>query len=197
MAETAGMWGALKGQGVRGKWGRRTRVAALVGVVAAIAAVPAGSASGESIRTISAVGGFEFVPNQSFTNTFRFQPGAINVHRGQRIRFVNDTGFGEIHSLTIVRKSELPDTIGEIFNCGAPGTPCELAQGHVDENFNIVDPRLNVGRPGLNTRGDSLAVQPRGTEGSRIRARVTAAKGTDLSYFCAVHPWMQGVIRVR
>ena len=43
-----------------------------------------------------------------------------------------------------------------------------------------------------NTAGDSLFIAP-GQGGS---LKVTASKGSKLTYFCAVHPWMQGKIKV-
>ena len=48
-----------------------------------------------------------------------------------------------------------------------------------------------MGRPGLNTRGDSLVLN-----GGRISGLVTAGAGQTLYYICAIHAWMQGSIRV-
>lgn len=161
-------------------------------VVAGVAAASIGVASGRDDNTIAAVGDFEFEPNKEFVNTFRFAPGKIKVPRGTEITFVNETGFDEQHTLTIVDEEELPETIDELFAC----TACELASGHFDENFTIIQPRLDVGDPGLDTRGDSLAVGPRGSADDTITANVTAPKGTRLPFLCAVHPWMQGSIKV-
>lgn len=177
---------------------KRRIAAGLVAAGVAAASISVASAnddnrSANEDNTIAAVGGFEFEPNEEFVNTFRFEPEKTRVRRGTEITFVNQTGFDEVHTLTVVDKNELPETIDELFACPA----CELAQGHVDENFNIVEVRLDVGEPGLDTRGDSLAVGPRGAANDTITAEVTAAKGTRLSFLCAVHPWMQGKIRVK
>jgi len=44
----------------------------------------------------------------------------------------------------------------------------------------------------MNQQGDSLVLVP----GSRISARITAAVGRTIHYVCAIHPWMQGSIKV-
>jgi plastocyanin len=164
----------------------------------AVVAIGAALAGGERKR-VDAVGGFSFEPNKFLQIGFRFAPGTTTVRSGQRITFRNRTEGGEPHTVTIVRRSELPRTIDELFNCGAPGTPCELARGHVDENFNPIPGNevINVGRAGLNTRGDSLFLAPQGEDGDTITAKVSAQPGTNLFYLCAIHAWMQGKIEVR
>jgi hypothetical protein len=82
-----------------------------------------------------------------------------------------------------------------VFECGAPGTLCE-------EVFNTVGPQITdetqsqfinvAGGPGLDGRLDTLWLPP----GTSITVPVTAPSGTTLSYFCAIHAWMQGSITV-
>jgi plastocyanin len=184
--------------------GARTRALlrrfAIFGSVLLLATAPTTiAAANNRPTTIAAVGSFEVRINQSLDVTFRFAPGSVSVKSGSQIRFVNRSGFDEVHTLTIAKRRELPRTIDEIFNCGGPGTACEPAQGHVDENFEPIPGNevLKDGRPGLNRVGDSLFVGARGSEGARLIARVRAPAGTNLFFLCAVHPWMQGVIRVR
>jgi plastocyanin len=172
---------------------------ALLGLLVLIATIPAGAASGgEELTTIRAVGRFNVEINEALNIAFRFAPQAVTVASGDEIRFSNRT-FDEPHTLTIAKKSELPTNVRQVFNCGGPGTACEPARGHVDENFNPIPGKevLNAGPAGLNQKGDSLFVHPRGERGQRITAVVSAPNGTNLPYVCAVHPWMQGVIRVR
>ena len=52
---------------------------------------------------------------------------------------------------------------------------------------------VNVGRPGLDQPGDSLLID---AEQPVTRARVTADPGTTLHFICAIHPWMQGKLKV-
>jgi hypothetical protein len=48
------------------------------------------------------------------------------------------------------------------------------------------------GEFGLDGPGDSLFFAP----GGKISATVTAPAGTRLRFVCAIHPWMQGRIKV-
>jgi len=52
--------------------------------------------------------------------------------------------------------------------------------------------RVNVGQPGLDQPGDSLLI----LDGQTIGATISASAGTNLFYLCAIHPWMQGQLRV-
>ena len=81
-------------------------------------------------------------------------------------------------------------------NCKA----CRLALGHLkDPQHPDTSPVktyiLNQGKPGFNTRGDSLALAPAGPH-KQAKVQVTAPAGTTLYYLCAIHPWMQGTIVV-
>jgi hypothetical protein len=82
-----------------------------------------------------------------------------------------------------------------LFACQKPGGVCANALAAHFPNGQNGPPVLtvNVGAPGLNQTGDSLLMLP----GQSIQGQVTAAKGTELYYLCALHPWMQGEIVVR
>src|SRR5204862_4969365 len=100
---------------------------------------------------------------------------------------------------TIVPKASLPKTVAQVENCSI----CQrLATPHLknpkappDQNNPIVHFVLNKGAAGLDEVGDSIAVLPQGLHRS-ISIQVTAPAGTTLDFLCAVHPWMQGRIRV-
>lgn len=176
---------------------RATKRVLLLTVV--IATVPLSGASagdrGPTSATVEAVGGFEVEINESFTNTFRFDREKVKIRSGGTVTWKNKTGFDEAHTITIATGASLPSTIDEIFNCGAPGTACAPAIGHVDADFNPIPGMevLNAGLPGLNEVGDSLLLAP----GGEISAVVSAPAGTRLQYLCAIHPWMQGEIKVK
>jgi hypothetical protein len=60
--------------------------------------------------------------------------------------------------------------------------------------------------PQLNGQGDSVIVAEAGkaypstvggTISDSVSAVITAARGSTLTYICALHPWMQGTIEVR
>ena len=53
---------------------------------------------------------------------------------------------------------------------------------------------LDVRMPGLDGPGDSIAIE--GAKHKTISMKVTAPAGTTLYFFCAVHPWMHGKLKV-
>jgi plastocyanin len=125
-----------------------------------------------------------------FRLTYRFSPAHIEVNRGDRVTFVNAARLQEGHTITIARKSELPTNINEVLSCGPPETACAPARRHGGDNLKLEDDNDN--ERGLDGVGDSLFQR-----GNRsISRRVTASSGTRLHYVCAIHPWMQGHIKV-
>ncbi len=161
------------------------------------AAIGAGARPAETAArapVVTIVGGPSLKPNRFVMDTVRFSPGTITVRPGQVVTWVDRGRSPEPHTVTIVRKGELPDTIQELSRCfeGA----CGLVAAHLndpnDPEKGIRTARVDRGRAGLNTRGDSLFLAPKG----RISGRVTASSGRTLRYLCALHPWMQGTIRV-
>lgn len=159
---------------------------------AAVLLVAGGTAAAAGAATVRTRGGPEFSQNQYIRDTVRFVPGAITVRPNERVTWIDSDRSPDPHTVTVVRRREVPDRVGEVFQCRA----CQLANAHLadpnDPSSDLARTRVNVGAPGLNTRGDSLFLAPRG----RISARVTAAVGSTLYYLCAIHPWMQGSIRV-
>jgi plastocyanin len=139
---------------------------------------------------VAALGNFKTTINRNIRLTFRYTPGRIEVNRGRRVTFLDAAKFVEPHTITVAERSKLPDNIDEIFGCRGRDSACGPAQGH----FATRPPtrRINKGRGGLNTVGDSLLIPAQGS----IRARVTAPAGSTLHYLCAIHPWMQGHIKV-
>ena len=165
---------------------------AAIALVVATAIAGTATATAGAAKTVRTVGGQEFQANQYIRDTLRFAPGAIVVRPNERVTWVDADKAQEPHTVTVVSRRLMPDTIEEVFECRA----CALANAHLenpdDPNSDIARTRVNVGRPGLNTQGDSLILPP----GGRVSARVTANVGSTVRYFCAIHPWMQGSIRV-
>jgi plastocyanin len=174
---------------------------AAVGAAAvyASAALTATHASGVTI--LAKDSGVTFSPNKYIQDNMAFSPGTAAVKSGQSITFK----FGgaksmEPHTLTIVKKSDLPTTGAQIENC----KPCErYATPHLknpkappDQSNPIVHWILNKGKPGLDVPGDSVAIQEPGAHKS-VTIKVSAPAGTTLYFVCAVHPWMQGKIVVQ
>jgi plastocyanin len=158
--------------------------------------------------TVKILGDEHFVPNAMIMATFRFAPGPLSTSSGSTVTWDN-TGSGasadEPHTITVVKQSELPASIDQVFGCGGPGTGCARAFVARDASGNCpagsfappgapvcVWVARDVGGQGLNAVGDSFLVGPHDT----ISLTVTAGAGTKLYYMCGIHPWMQGSIDV-
>lgn len=156
--------------------------------VLAVALIANGAvAAPNAVRT---TGDERVVPNAMVQATLRFTPGMVGVTSGDDITFTHDDNTTAPHTATIVE--EFPAaTLDAIFGCGAPDQPCgEALAAHMAGGFHAV---VDVGGPGFNAPGDSLFFFDDGS----ISAEVTAPAGTTLKYLCAIHPWMQGEIKVR
>jgi plastocyanin len=166
-----------------------TRTAAALSALFLLAGLTAASAGAATVRTR---GGADFIPNEYVRDTLHFSPGRITVRPNGRVTWIDADRAPDPHTVTVVRRREVPNTLNELFECRV----CQLAGAHLvdpnDPNSGVARVRVNVGVPGLNIRGDSLFLAP----GGRISARVTARLGTTLYYICAIHPWMQGSIHV-
>jgi plastocyanin len=180
---------------------RRQALAASI-VLTVVAILAGGSIAGTKspAAVIKAVDGGKMVPNKYIQDEMHFAPGTINVKSGQSITFTfADRKQMDPHTLTIVKKSELPRTVAQVDTCNA----CETrASGHLKNPKappgpanGIVHWLLNVGQPGLDAPGDSVAIQQPGAHRS-VTVVVSAPAGTTLYFLCAVHPWMQGKIVV-
>ena len=148
---------------------------AAVAVAVAGAVVVFGGGAGATSTTVQIQGSDSFVPNNKIEATFHFSPGTISVHSGGTAQWVDSTT--DPHTITIVKPTQVPSTINQVFNC-------KVCQSQA--------PSANVGRPGLDTPGDSLVLR----SGNSVSAPVTAPTGTILHYICIFHPWMQGEINV-
>lgn len=165
------------------------------------AAFASGSSDSHNVTILAKDNGVTISPNKYMQDNMFFSPGTVTVSSGDTITFKFDKpGSMEPHTLTIVKRSQLPKTGAQAENCMA----CQmLAAGHLknpkaapDQNNPIVHWILNKGKPGLDTVGDSVAIQEPGAH-KTVTVKVSAPAGTTLYFLCAVHPWMQGKIIVK
>ncbi len=133
--------------------------------------------------------------------------GPKTVKKGAKLTIQNDTSVEAIgpHTFSLVKPSLLPRTEAEMMECGgsetAPpaGVCLTVAKAHeVDfQTFKVAKPIVEAGKKGWNTSfgktGDSWYTETQGEKHSR---RVTAKAGTTLTFFCAIHPFMTGKIKV-
>lgn len=146
-----------------------------------------GSVASAAPGVIKTGGGEIFVPNALIQSTLKFIPGPAKVASGGTLTWVDADQTEEPHTISIVDQSDLAGDVEEVFECPV----CEeIFEGHfAGGGFN---PVVDVGDPGLDSRLDSLFLEP----GGQVSAEVSAPPGTTLYYLCAIHPWMQGSIRV-
>lgn len=165
-----------------------------VALVMALAVIPFGGSAGadDEGATVEMRGLLSIEINKNFQATFQFHPDDVKVASGGTVTWVNESGppIEATHTITIANKAELPKGIEEIFECGSsPDDACSPARGHESDPPTLV---LNKGKPGLDTKGDSLLLLP----GEKISAKVSAPAGTTLFYLCVIHPWLQASIDV-
>ena len=129
-----------------------------------------------------------------FRDGAHFAPGTVLLRSGGTLTLRN-RDKDEPHTFSIVARKDLPRTRGQIFKCGAPGTICDkISTGHqIDQQGNPSKPVVDVGAPGIDQAGDSFVLAP----GKPQTVNLSAKAGTTLYFMCGIHPWMQGVLKVR
>lgn len=171
-----------------------------IGAIAAFAASSALAATHAVGLTIKATDkGASYVINKSVTDKMYFSPGVATIKSGQMLTFEYDGKPGsEPHTITIVAAKDLPRTAAQLTNCGICN---KTAAGHLKNpnappgpTNDIAHWTVDKGQPGLDGPGDSIAIE--GVRHKAISIKVTAPAGTILHFICAVHPWMQGTLKV-
>jgi plastocyanin len=176
---------------------RRTSVA-----LSAAAALGVAVVAGPSLAGAQAPSGPQVIQAGEFGGNLAFSPARITVKTGDQVTFTN-TSAQEPHTLSLVKK---PLTRKQMKACekNAPGSYClpllkahkvKLSQNGFSIGQQAYDARSDFGfaTPGTSRKaGDSIFRNP----GKSFTFTVTAKAGTTLHYFCAVHPFMKGTIKV-
>jgi hypothetical protein len=168
--------------------------------VTAIAVANAGAAGQTAV--IKTKGGDSFAPNPKDPpskldiNNLHWAPSVITVHSGQKLTIEDTDHEGDPHVLAISKVKDLPKSpeIGPsnpVLRLIAP----KLLKNPRNPDAGFKAYQSNAGPNGLNQEGDSLVIVPGGPHKSASWF-VSAKPGTVLHFFCAVHPWMQGEIKV-
>ena len=180
---------------------RRIPVAAIAAIAAlGVAAAPAAAAKKNEIRI---VGGTKFKAGKYVKDDVRFKPAAISVKSGATVKVVNKGLDPAPHTISFVEKKFLPKG----FEFPAMGPLLEAHQANPETGdvgiFQVNDGAgvpndqagvLEVNSLGNDTfAGDSQFIAPE--QGTSFK--VTAKKGATLPYYCAIHPWMQGKLKVK
>jgi hypothetical protein len=179
-------------------------LAVALAAVAAMASIPAlagahkggGHKNGRGHKSakLAIRGGGSVKINKYIKDSVHWSPGTIVISSGGTLTIANKSPDPEPHTFSIVQKSQLPKTLSQIESCSVCG---EIAHAHgvnPEEHTNAPPPNITVDpkKDGFNEPGDSQFIGPHQT----ITVTITAAPGTKLNFMCAVHPWMQGVVKV-
>ncbi len=137
-----------------------------------------------------------------------FFKGPKTVEQGQELQIVNKTNPKKVgpHTFSLVQKKLRPKVRKNEHktgkHCFEPGGIClAIAIAHkFDPSTNQINkPVVETGKKGWdhqftkNGKGDSWYTE---TKDERNTRKVSAKAGTTLFYMCAVHPWMQGKVKV-
>lgn len=164
--------------------------------------------SADASRTVTLKGTERFVPNALVNADFRFSPGPLSVKSGEMVTWENTIDARDPHTISIVKASDVPTNIDQVFGCGAPGTvcaaifACHFPQGPGMRGAPppVIIPACGNAKFGkLAAVGDSFLIPPPGigpASAQTVMATITASPGSTLHYICAFHPWMQGEIDV-
>lgn len=187
---------------------------ALVGGLASVLVIgiaQVGEVSANAPQQVDIIGSGDLgdpSPNQPYY----FKQGRIVVHTGDTVTWRNLTA--DPHSISIVDPSGVPATLTQMESCSScveylgAHAPNMGSDGPQPPFVSAVDDlKVSAAQPPqLNGLGDSVLVAEEGksypsTVGGAISdsvsAVITSARGTTLTYFCALHPWMEGTIEVR
>lgn len=153
-----------------------------------------GGGHGHSAAMLRIKGGSSFKINKFVKDSLHWVPGDVTIASGGTLTIANLSPDPEPHTFSIVQQSQLPRTMEQIDECGVCG---EIAKAHgvnPAEPPSGPPPNLTVdpGNDGFNAPGDSQFIGPHQT----LHITITAKAGSRLYFICAVHPWMQGVVRV-
>jgi plastocyanin len=161
------------------------------------AVVPATAQNAPSKATLNVVGMAEFKANRYVKDGMRFGRDITVVKSGGTLTIVNKTD--QPHSFSLVKKSQLARNMAQMEGCFGRGPCDELALTHgavnpeTGEEQDPTIPLVNVGKEGFDQPGDSVVFGPK----SKTKVKITAEKGTQLYFLCAIHPWMQGKLDVK
>lgn len=134
-----------------------------------------------------------------------FFEGPESVAAGDVLKIKNVTDPTKVgpHTFSLVRKKDIPTENSDIKDCGKKfaaicGAIIEWHEVNLETGEVGVNP-VEVGGEGwdlegtLSHKGDSWVAEK---DGQTFKQKVTAESGETLHYFCAVHPFMAGEIKV-
>jgi hypothetical protein len=181
----------------------RKMIAGIAGLAVAaggtgVAVAATGAAAPKSV-TVAQSDGFKVVPNKYVQDMLRFNKDVYTVKSGGTVKFKLTADQEGPHTLSIVRKGDLPTTAKQVQNCAVCN---KLFQAHgIDPNnpgppkFQFLEDGVGQATPThLNKVGDSAVSAF--NKGGVVTLPVTAKAGTTLHFLCLFHPQMQAELKV-
>lgn len=141
----------------------------------------------------------KMVPNRYIQDGMRFDKDVYRVKSGGKLKTVLTHPQEGPHTVSLVRKRDLPKTANEAFNCKV----CEaLGKAHGADPNSDAPPEFPFVENGKGQKtpsdfdrpGDSGVTGPR--KGNSFTVDVTAKAGTTRYILCLLHPWMQARLKV-
>jgi plastocyanin len=179
---------------------RRLTVALAATAALGVLAPAAGAAPKQN--EIRITGGPEFKAGKYMKDGVRFNANTT-VTSGGTVKVVNKgSAAAGPHTVTLLKPSAMPKTLKKAELCFQFKGACAPLMDAHEINPETMEPKVplyNAGAEGFDTlgdektAGDSVFFAP----GKGTSFKVTAASGSVLPFFCAVHPWMQGKITVK
>ena len=143
---------------------------------------------------------FKMVPNRYVQDGMRFDKDTYTVKSGGKLELVLNKPQEGPHTLTIVKRKDLPSNVPELFECKV----CEtLGKAHGADPNSEAPPKfpfLENGKgqkkpPNFDRPGDSGITSDK--KGDSFTADVTAKPGTTLYFMCLIHGQMQAKLQVK
>jgi hypothetical protein len=178
-------------------------IAGVAGLAVAVGgtgvAVAANSAAAPKNVTVKEKYTLKMKPNRYIQDGMRWDKDVYTVRKGGVVTVVANKLQEGPHSLSAVKKSQLPKNAKQAFNCKICNA---LGKAHgADPNsegppkFQFVDNGTGQDTPpDLDRPGDSGIVGFK--KGEKIKFKVTAKAGKTIDFICVFHPWMQAKIKV-
>lgn len=176
---------------------------AVVTAAGAIVAVSLGGSTASAGGDASASGAAPATITMQFKRGRFFFDGASQVRKGDNLRIRNNTNprMGGPHTFSLVQQSLLPENRREQRQCFEGNICLKIGMAHRfnEDTGRVGRPLVRVGKGGWNrqfsnkSNGDTWYSE---TDGETFSQRVSASAGRSLYYMCAIHPEMQGQIRV-
>ncbi len=172
--------------------------------VGALVALGAAAAGGPATASPSSKGGATVIKMEQEGKELFFD-GPATVEAGTQLKIKNNTNPRKIgpHTFSLVREKTLPEGKEQIKKCAREfkGMCGEVVKWHeVDlQTGQVGENPVEVGKQGWDRKGDRKRkgdswVSER--KNQSFKRKVTAPEGKTLTFFCAVHPEMQGEIKV-